>query len=70
MKRPTKGGLLIGVALAIPILIELRTLLVWIGLDVPIDLYVPAAIVLVGALAAGLWVFGEEVPDEGNRSKA
>ncbi len=70
MKRPTPGGLLIGVALVIPVLIEFRTVLVWLGFDVPLGLYAPSAVALVGALAAALWFLGEEAPDEGNRSRA
>lgn len=65
MKRPSPAGLLIGVALAIPILIELRTVLVWIGVDVPLTVYAPSAVVLVVAVVAALWVFGE-----GNPSRA
>lgn len=65
MKRPSPAGLLIGVALAIPVLIELRTVLVWIGLDVPLTVYGPSAAILVVAVVAALWVFGE-----GNPSRA
>lgn len=65
MKRPSPAGLLIGVALAIPVLIELRTVLVWIGLDVPLVVYAPSAVLLVVAVVAALWVFGE-----GNPSRA
>lgn len=70
MRRPTPGGLLIGLALSIPVLVEFRTVLVWVGFDVPIDLYVPATLVVVGLVVAAIWTFGEEAPDEGNRSRA
>lgn len=71
MKRPTPWGLAIGVALAIPVLIEARTLLVWFGVDVPLDVYAPVAIVVVGLGAVALWTFGEEGDDrEGNPSRA
>lgn len=71
MKRPTPGGLLIGLALAIPVLVEFRTVLVWLGLDVPIALYVPTVLVIVGAVVAALWIFGEEgTADEGNPRRA
>jgi hypothetical protein len=56
---------LIGVALAIPVLIELRTVLVWMGVDVPLSVYAPSAVLLVAAVVAALWVFGE-----GNPSRA
>ncbi len=65
MKRPSPAGLLIGVAFAVPVLIELRTVLVWLGLDVPLVVYAPSAIVLVAVVVAALWVFGE-----GNPSRA
>lgn len=65
MKRPSPAGLLIGVAFAIPVLIELRTVLVWLGVDVPLAVYVPSAALLVAVVVAALWVFGE-----GNPSRA
>lgn len=60
MKRPSLGGLLIALALSVPVLIEARTVLVWVGLDVPITVYIPAAVVLVAGIAAAVWVLGEE----------
>lgn len=70
MKRPTPGGLLIGLAVSVPVLIEARTLLVWLGYDVPLAVYVPSALLVVALAAAALWVFGEEGDDEGNRTRA
>jgi len=71
VKRPTPWGLAIGVALAIPVLIEARTLLVWLGYDVPLDVYAPVAIAVVGLLALAIWTFGEEGGGrEGNPSRA
>ena len=71
MKRPTPAGLLIGAALAIPVLIEARTLLVWLGVDVPLDVYAPIAVAVVGLVAVALWTFGEGGGDhEGNPSSA
>lgn len=60
MRRPSLGGLLIVLALSVPVLVELRTVLVWLGLDVPIAIYVPAAILLVVIVGAAVWVIGEE----------
>lgn len=65
MKRPSPAGLLVGLAFAIPVLIELRTVLVWLGFDVPLSLYAPVAILAVVAMVAGLWLVGE-----GNPSRA
>jgi hypothetical protein len=65
VKRPSPAGLLVGLAFAIPVLIELRTVLVWLGFDVPLSLYAPVAILAVVAMVAGLWLVGE-----GNPSRA
>lgn len=65
MKRPSPAGLLVGLALAIPVLIEFRTVLVWLGLEVPLSIYAPTTILVVVAVVAALWVFGE-----GNPSRA
>jgi hypothetical protein len=56
---------LVGVAFAIPVLIELRTVLVWLGLDVPLAVYAPSAVLLLAVVVAAFWVFGE-----GNPSRA
>lgn len=65
MKRPSRAGLLIGLAFAVPVLIEFRTVLVWLGLDVPLVVYAPTAIVALAVVVVALWVFGE-----GNPSRA
>lgn len=71
MKRPSPAGLLVGAALAIPVFIEARTLLVWFGVDVPLDVYAPVAVAVVGLLALAIWTFGEEGGGrEGNPSRA
>lgn len=57
------AGLLVGLALAIPVLIELRTVLVWLGLDVPLSIYALTAILVVAAVVAALWVFGDGNPN-------
>lgn len=62
MKRPSPAGLLIGVAFALPVLIELRTVLVWLGIDVPLVIYAPTAVVGLLALVAAIWVLGEGNP--------
>ena len=65
MKRPSPAGLLIGLAFAIPVLIEFRTVLVWLGLDVPLVVYAPSALLVLAAVVAAVWVLGE-----GNPSRA
>ena len=62
MKRPSPAGLLILVAFAIPVLIEFRTVLVWLGVDVPLVVYAPSAALALAAIVAALWVFGEGNP--------
>lgn len=62
MKRPSPAGLLIVVALAVPVLIEFRTVLVWVGLDVPLVVYAPVALVGLAAVVAAIWVIGEGNP--------
>ena len=62
MKRPSPAGLLILVAFAIPVLIEFRTVLVWLGVDVPLVVYAPSAALALAAVVAALWVFGEGNP--------
>jgi hypothetical protein len=59
VNRPSRAGLLIALAISIPVLIEARTLVVWLGYDVPLAVYVPLAALLVAAGAAALWVLGE-----------
>jgi len=62
VKRPSPAGLLILVAFAIPVLIEFRTVLVWLGVDVPLVVYAPSAALALAAVVAALWVFGEGNP--------
>ncbi len=62
MKRPSPAGLLVGAAFALPVLIELRTLLVWLGFDVPLSIYAPIAVLGLVALIAAIWVLGEGNP--------
>jgi len=62
VKRPSPAGLLILVAFAIPVLIEFRTVLVWLGVDIPLVVYAPSAALVLAAVVAALWVFGEGNP--------
>lgn len=62
MKRPSPAGLLVGAAFALPVLIELRTLLVWLGLDVPLVIYAPVALLGLVVLIVAIWVLGEGNP--------
>lgn len=48
-----------------PVLIELRTVLVWLGLDVPLAVYAPSAVLALAVIVGALWVFGEGNPNTG-----
>jgi hypothetical protein len=62
VKRPSPTGLLVAIAFAIPVLIEFRTVLVWIGADIPLAVYAPTATLALAVVLAALWVFGEGNP--------
>lgn len=62
MKQPSPATVLLLIAIAIPILLELRTVLGFLGIDV--SLYGVAAVGLVYLVGLGVWVFlGEDRPD-------
>lgn len=62
MRRPSPAGLLVLAAVAVPVLIEFRTVLVWLGVDVPLLVYVPAALVGLAVVIVTIWVLGEGNP--------
>lgn len=39
MKRPSKAGLLVLLAFSIPVIVELRTVLAMVGIDIPLGTY-------------------------------
>lgn len=63
MKRPGPVGLVIGLAFAIPVILELRTVLSMIGIDVALDIYFVAMTVLL-AVIVGLVMLLPEGEEE------
>lgn len=67
MKPPGPVGITVMLVVALPVVIELRTALAWFGLDVPAQVFYPAAAVVLALVVAGLLV----LPDEpGNPTEA
>lgn len=62
MRRPSRAELLVGLAVAVPIIIELRTVFAWLGFAVPLTVYAPSAALVLAVVVAVLWVFGEGNP--------
>lgn len=67
MKRPGPVGIVVLLVLAFPFVIELRTVLAWLGVDLASTVYYPAATVVVGAVVVALLVLPEDEP--GNPSE-
>lgn len=64
MKRPGPVGLLVLLAFAIPVIIELRTILSMFGIDLPYSVFVGAVVVLLAAIVLAIFWLPED--DEGN----
>lgn len=59
--------LLVIVAFTVPIVVEARTMLVWIGIELSILQTVVVGVLAVGAILA--WAFWPEADDEGNATE-
>jgi len=70
VNRPGPVGLVILLAFSIPVVIEARTLLVMFGFDVAMEVYLPAAGVLLALVFGGLLLLPESEDDEGNLDRA
>lgn len=73
MKRPGPVGLTIFTVFGLVAIIELRTVLSMVGIDVSATTYYPAAVVVVALVVAGIYVLTDEEkggPDKGNPSEA
>lgn len=69
MKRPGPVGVLIGLAFAIPVVIELRTVLAFLGVHIDAGIYYPiVAAVLV--VAAAVILLAPERGEPGNPNEA
>lgn len=71
MKRPGPVGLVILLAFAVPAVIEFRTVLSMVGIDVPARIYFPAAALVVALVVGGVLLWPEAGPEggEGNPSR-
>lgn len=81
MRRPGPVGLLLLVAFSIPVVIEVRTVLSMVGIDIPAAVFFPVAAVAVALVVVALRVLPEgeesdrpdssepEGPDRGNPSR-
>jgi hypothetical protein len=53
-------GITVMLVIALPIVIELRTALAWFGLDVPAQVFYPAAALVLALIVAGLLLLPDE----------
>lgn len=69
MKRPSTAGLLILLAFSIPVIVEFHTVLAYLGIHVPFELYLPVTVALALLTVTALWLLPEK-EEPGNPSKA
>jgi hypothetical protein len=60
MKKPGPVGLVVLLAFAVPVIIELRTVLVLIGIDIPGIVFFPGAALLIGLGLAVVYLRPDE----------
>lgn len=67
MKRPGPVGLLVLLAFAIPVIIEIRTVLSMFGIDLAPDVFVGAVVIVLAAIVLAVFWLPED--EEGKLSK-
>jgi len=69
VNRPGPAGFAVLLAFAVVAVIELRTLLGMVGLDVPVRIYLPAAGLALAVAFGTLWLSGSETGGNANRAR-
>lgn len=65
MNRPSKTGLLVLLAFSVPVIVEFRTVLSMVGVELPLSTYLGIASVFVVLALVGIWLLPEkESPEE------
>ncbi len=70
MKRPGTAGLLVLLAFSVPVIIELHTVFAYLGIDIPVRVYYPAALVVTLFTVLTIWLLPEGNGEQGKAAEA
>ncbi len=70
MNRPSTAGLLVLLAFAAPVFIEAHTVLAYLGIDIPVNVYYPASVALVLLIVGVLMLLPKNGADSGKATEA